>query len=242
MSDAAGSPSASAALAVWVKTPGRSPVKTRLAGTIGTPAAEAFYAHAVHAVEAVVRAAVDLVGAGALTPYWAVAEPEPEAAASWAGFEVVGQGGGGLGERLAQVYDALRARYERVLFIGADAPQLAPSLLADAVRCLTPTAAGGGHDFVLGPAEDGGFYLFGGRRPLPRAVWTEVPYSDPGTLAALAPRLAARGTLTMLPAAFDVDTADELARLGAALRADEAVLLPAQRALSRWISARGGRA
>lgn len=233
----------SAAVAVWVKTPGRSPVKTRLAHGTSTAVAEAFYAHAVRAVEAVVRSAVSALGVDdALTPYWAVAEAEPDAVAAWTGFATVGQGGGGLGERLAHVYDALRVRHERVVFIGADAPQLAPSLLAEAVRCLTPSGAGGGADFVLGPAEDGGFYLFGGRLALPRVVWTEVPYSDPGTLAALAPRLAARGTLATFPEAFDVDTADELARLGVVLAAAEPSLLPAQRALLRWMTAAVGRA
>ena len=235
--------SGSAAVAIWVKTPGRSPVKTRLAATIGTAQAETFYGHAVAAVAAVVRAAVVHLGADALTPYWAVAEPEPDAAASWGGFDTVGQGTGGLGERLAHVYDALRERHARVFFIGADAPQLAPMVIVEAVRCLTRNRVdGGGHgraDFVVGPADDGGFYLFGGRLALPRTVWTEVPYSDAGTLAALAPRLQAHGTLTMLPPAFDVDTAAELAQLGGVLAAARDVLLPEQRTLLAWLVAGG---
>lgn len=230
---------AGAAVAIWVKTPGRSPVKTRLAATIGTAAAEAFYSHAVAAVGAVVRAAVAELGGDLLTPYWAVAEAEPEAAASWPEFGTVGQGAGGLGARLAHVYDALRERHARVLFIGADAPQLAPAVITGAVRCLTGDSGDRGADFVVGPADDGGFYLFGGRRALPRAVWTDVPYSDPGTLAALAPRLMERGTLVTLPSAFDVDTIDELAQLGGVLAADRTVLLPEQRRLLAWLVAGG---
>jgi hypothetical protein len=43
----------SVAIAVWVKTPGFTPAKTRLARDIGTPAAEAFYRLAVDVVRAV---------------------------------------------------------------------------------------------------------------------------------------------------------------------------------------------
>lgn len=229
-----GADGGTAAVAVWVKTPGRSPVKTRLAAAVGRARAEAFYARAVRAVEAVVRAAADALGKGALVPYWAVAEPEPEAAAGWRGFATVAQGGGGLGERQARVYDALRARHARVLFIGTDSPQMPPEILVDAARRLAPGTDG--TDFVVGPAEDGGYYLFGGRLPLPRAVWTEVPYSTPGTLAALRPRLAAHGRVAMLPMLFDVDTVHEFARLGGALAARGTALLPAQRALLEWLA------
>ncbi|MGZ8470613.1 MAG: DUF2064 domain-containing protein [Gemmatirosa sp.] len=156
---------ASAALAVWVKTPGRSPTKTRLAHAIGRAAAEAFYRHAVDAVCEGVEHAVALAP-DLLTPYWAVAEDDPAAWACWTGFAVVPQGAGGLGERLSTVYDALSARHRAVLFIGADAPQLEPASLVAAARALA------GSDFVLGPAADGGFYLFGGRTPLPRDAWT----------------------------------------------------------------------
>ncbi len=231
---------ADAAVAVWVKTPGRSPVKTRLAATVGRARAEAFYRLAVRAVDGVVRAAVDTLG-GTLVPYWAVAEPEPEAAAEWRGFATVGQGAGGLGERQALVYDVLQRRHGCVLFVGTDSPQLDPALLVEAARCLTPGgggvgADGGGASFAVGPAEDGGYYLFGGRRPLPRRVWTEVPYSDPGTLAALRPRLAAYGAVATLPTLFDVDTEAELARLGGALAARGDALLAGQRALLDWLA------
>jgi glycosyltransferase A (GT-A) superfamily protein (DUF2064 family) len=89
---------------------------------------------------------------------------------------------------------------------------------------------------VLGPADDGGFYLFGGRPPLPRDVWTDVTYSAPTTMAELAARLEPRGTVRRLPPAFDVDTVDELRRLRdvVAARGD---LGPARAALRAWLAA-----
>lgn len=209
------------ALAVWVKTPELSPVKTRLAASIGAPAATEFFRLSVRAVEAVVRQPP-----ARFTPHWAVAEAEGLGA--WHGFPAVVQGPGGLGTRLSRVYDALLERHPWVLFIGADAPQITPELLDQAVRLVSA-----GH-WVLGPAEDGGFYLFGGSRPLAREVWESVPYSTATTAQELAARL---GSVQRLPPLFDVDTEAELRRLRAVMQ-NHPALLPAQRALLDWMEHR----
>jgi hypothetical protein len=201
----------------------------------------------VEAVGDVVRAARTMLGEAMLVPWWAVAEAgasgdggdaaTSELADAWRDFPIVAQGAGGLGERQARVYDALLAHHAAAVFIGGDAPQLAPAVLVHAAQqLLAPETSTASADFVVGPAEDGGYYLFGGRRPLPRDVWTAVPYSDPGTLAALRPHLAERGRVATLPPLFDVDTADELARLTDALAAQETALLPTQRALLAWLA------
>ena len=214
----------SGAIAIWVKTPGLSPVKTRLAAGIGGVEAERFHLLAAAAVAAVVRrVATELPGT--LTPYWAVAE---SGATLWRELEVVEQGEGGLGERLSRVYDALLARHAFVLFLGADSPQLSPPLLADAVA---RTQRG---EFVLGPAHDGGFYLFGGARSLPRETWTGVPYSDPATLGTLEGSLRSHGPVARLAPLDDVDTVADLAPLREAL-ARARTLLPEQTALSAWL-------
>jgi glycosyltransferase A (GT-A) superfamily protein (DUF2064 family) len=218
-------PTAAGAAAIFVKTPGLSPVKTRLAASIGRADAERFHTLSAEAVAGVVRRAAG-DRPGTLAPYWAVAE---RGAGGWGGMEVVAQGEGGLGERLSRVYDALLARHRFVLFVGADSPQLSPGALADAAE----RAGRGG--FVLGPAEDGGFYLFGGSRPLPREVWTRVPYSEAGTLEALETELARHGPIERVGTLFDVDTPADLRRLRALLRGDRA-LLPEQAALAAWLA------
>lgn len=218
-------------LAIWVKTPGRTPAKTRLAAATGAAVAEEFYRHTLEAVRELAERAT-AASAGLIAPSWAVAEDDAASLGWWRGFPVVAQGSGGLGERLAHVYDTLLARHTAVLFIGADAPQLAPSVLADAARALVER----GDDFVLGPADDGGFYLFGGRRPLPTTAWTEVAYSAATTRTELAVRLARHGTVRELAPAFDVDTIDELRRLRATL-ATRDDLGPAGAALRDWLLA-----
>ncbi|MDE2249419.1 MAG: DUF2064 domain-containing protein [Xanthomonadaceae bacterium] len=214
-----------AALAIFVKTPGLSPVKTRLAAALGTVDATRFYRLAAAATADVVRSCQP-----ALAPYWAVAESGPAVAAAWDGFAQLEQGAGELGERLDRVYAALQARHGRALLIGADAPQLTPAMLRAARAALDDPAT----PFVLGGASDGGFWLFGGRLPIPKTVWCTVRYSQACTASELRTLLAAHGEVANLPMLTDIDTAASLPALAHAL-ATLADPLPAQRALQDWL-------
>lgn len=213
------------ALAIFVKTPGLSPVKTRLAATLGVAQATHFYRLAAAATAAVAQSCQP-----ALLPYWAVAEAEPEARLAWPEFAHVWQGEGDLGARLHQIYTDLQARHGRVLLIGADAPQLTPALLKRALAALADTTT----PFVLGDAADGGFWLFGGRQPIDRRVWLGVRYSRADTAMQLRGALAASGAMATLSMLSDVDEAADLPLLIQALAA-LAAPLPAQRALHDWL-------
>lgn len=213
------------ALAIFVKTPGLSPVKTRLAATLGAAAATRFHQLAAGATGEVARSCQSQ-----LTPYWAIAEAGPVAAAAWSGFASLHQGDGGLGERLHTVYSRLQARHGRVLLIGADAPQLTAELLRAAIDQLDDDAT----SFVIGNASDGGFWLFGGRAPIPREVWTSVRYSQPRTAADLREQLTPHGGVARVPALADVDIAADLPVLLEALAA-LVEPLPAQRLLHDWL-------
>jgi len=218
----------STALAIFVKTPGLSPVKTRLGAEIGTEAAVRFHRMASAAVAAVARAA-----GASLVPHWAVAEPAALVHPDWTGFPCVAQGEGGLGERMGRVYQALLARHGSVLLVGADSPQMSASLLRGAAAALRGEAP-----FVIGPSEDGGFWLFGGRAPVPNRVWTSVIYSREDTAARFQQALAGEGAVTPMPRLFDADTATELAAVRDALAALVAPL-PEQAALLGWLRGLG---
>lgn len=215
------------ALAIFTKTPGLSPVKTRLAEAIGRDAAEQFHRLAAAATAEVAAACAD-----AVEPCWAVAEDDPRAGAAWPDFPVILQGLGGLGKRLHRVYAELQTRHGAALMIGTDIPQVHPTLIRRAVAALDDPRA----DYVLGPARDGGFWLFGGKRPIAETAWVAVPYSGPDTADALCRNLAGSGKLRRLPALTDVDAAADLAALGSALaRLDSPT--PAQRRLKEWLLA-----
>lgn len=218
----------STALAIFVKTPGLSPIKTRLAQVIGAAAAEEFHRRAAAAVAAVVRAAI--CEGLRLTPYWAIAEAEGSGHPDWTQFPALWQGHGELAERLGHVHDALRAQHSQVVMIGADAPQISGTLLSAALTALHDPAT----PFTLGRARDGGFWLFGSRADIPRQVWRSVRYSDSRTAEQLSAALGACGNIAYLSELTDVDTVDDLPHLKSELAALIAPL-PEQDEVGAWI-------
>ncbi len=78
----------------------------------------------------------------------------------------VPQGDGDLGDRLTRAF--YLAPLGRVIFVGSDMPELCPADIYAASRQLLR------HDAVFGPADDGGFWLFG----LNKRCGTEPPFYD----------------------------------------------------------------
>jgi glycosyltransferase A (GT-A) superfamily protein (DUF2064 family) len=111
------------------------------------------------------------------------------------GFDIVPQCGGGLDERLAGAFAAVRGP---ALLIGMDTPQLTPGLLLVDWEVA---------DAWFGPAADGGFWGLGLRIPDP-ALIRGVPMSTADTGARQRARLHAAGLrVADLPLLRDVDTA-----------------------------------
>ena len=78
---------------------------------------------------------------------------------------------------------------------------------------------------VIGPAEDGGYYLIALAKPAP-ALFADVPWGGAGVLEATRARAERLGLRThLLAPTFDVDDARDLARLRE-LIAGGAVALP----------------
>ena len=78
------------------------------------------------------------------------------------GLSYVPQGEGDLGLRLERAFDeAFNQGDERVVLIGSDCPALTGRIVDEALAGLNEK------DLVLGPAQDGGYYLIGLRQPAP---------------------------------------------------------------------------
>lgn len=213
------------ALAIMVKTPGRSPVKTRMAVECGNLFAQCWYRRAAAAVAAVAQETQARHGIAAC---WAVAEAD--AAGAWPGLAVVAQGEGDLGARMSNVHAQLVAAHGYGVLLGADTPQLTPALLGEAVAWL-------GHAeprLVMGPAADGGFWLLGANRVLPPALWTSVRYSAATTARDLHATMQDCGEWCTLAMLRDVDRADDLPAVLDALY-DLPEPLPEQCALAAWM-------
>jgi hypothetical protein len=198
----------SAAIAVFVKTPGLSPIKTRLADGLGTGMNEEFYRLSVAAVEATVAEAARATGA---CPYWAVAEEGGFSHPMWQRFSRIAQGEGSLGNRLYKVFSELRDQYEAVVVIGADAPQLTSTVLEVALHKLSDRRSDITH--VLGRCRDGGFYLVGSKSTLSPATWLEIAYSTETAADNLAANLGLFGEILELGRLVDVDVAENLISL-----------------------------
>ena len=118
-------------------------------------------------------------------------------------FVVVPQRRGGFGQRLAGAIDDAWGRTEcPVLLIGMDTPQVTVADLGRAAAGLLSP----GVDAVLGPADDGGYWLIGLRRPEP-GVFEDVPMSTDHTASDQRIRLGSLGlACTVIHGLQDVDT------------------------------------
>jgi len=216
-----------AAVAIFVKTPDLSPVKTRLAKTIGKNAALTFYDLGVRAITETLTL-VQNKSRHTIHPYWAVAEEQGLTDERWLGFGRLAQPEGGLGERLAQIYTHLQKVHGHVMLIGADSPQITTELIENAQQILNKK-----NNFVIGPSRDGGFYLFGGSVPLAQEIWCAISFSQNTTCADLVKKIRPYGEVVFLPLLTDVDVFEDLKYLNQELQKIKTT--PAQNAVRQHV-------
>lgn len=123
-------------------------------------------------------------------------------------FALLPQRGDNLGARLDNALThCLMDGYPKAVIMDSDSPTLPAAYLSQAFTALDEA------DVVLGPCEDGGYYLIGLNRPMPRLL-REVQMSTPHVIRDTLDLAAEEGlTVTQLPLWYDVDTAVELERL-----------------------------
>jgi hypothetical protein len=191
-----------ALLLVLLRPPVLGRVKTRLAKGIGEEQALAVYQRLMsHTLD--VAAPLPCAKAA----WWSEEPLLPDPAAAL-GFAVRIQANGDLGERMAQAFaEGFSKGHTPVLIIGTDCPGISTALLTQAIDALNE------HDAVLGPANDGGYYLLGLREPLP-ALFTNKQWSTSSVLAATVAELEHHGLRCyLLPELVDVDTLEDLQKV-----------------------------
>ncbi|MDT8448976.1 MAG: DUF2064 domain-containing protein [Wenzhouxiangellaceae bacterium] len=224
MSSANPNPAPACAVAIFVKTPGHSPIKTRLAAVLGRETAEDWHRRAAACV-------AEVGGAAGLPIYWAVAEAGGLDHPLWRNLPRIGQPEGSLGLRMAGVHTALVRRHGSAILVGADLPQLEPHHLRFAADWLTGEASRS----VLGPAHDGGFWLFGANHAIDAGTWDSVRYSRSDTAREFLRSVDTECAWEMLEPLTDLDEPDDLGRVLAELRAINEPL-PCQRRLIDWLA------
>lgn len=212
------------AIAIFVKTPGLSPIKTRLAQSIGQVQAEQWHALAALAVaEVAMRSEIGPV-------YFAIAEPEGLHHPLWSHYQRLVQPEGGLGQRMAEIHQRLVERHGAALLLGADTPQIAIEELITAEHWLSEPSP----RQIIGPAADGGFWTHGANSVIATNHWAEVKYSLPSTRSDFQRAMDGFGEWYELPQKTDVDEAKDL------ITAREELLTiseksPKQEELLRWL-------
>ena len=187
-------------------------VKTRLIPALGADAAAALHAALLdrtlrtveaHSLETGIDVEVRFTGGNAVSvDRYRNGQTASDRTAIWRE-----QHGTDLGDRLhGAIHAASGEGAQAVVVIGTDCPDLSPEVLRSAWKSLEQT------DVVLGPAEDGGYYLIGVKEPDPR-LFTGIDWGTERVREQTLARCLESGrTVTQLSLLGDVDEAEDLIR------------------------------
>jgi rSAM/selenodomain-associated transferase 1 len=210
-------------LLVFTKPATEGRVKTRLIGDLTPRQATDLHAAFLDDLLARLRPGhFDLRLAWALDPH----EPIPSGP-----FPGLRQSGGDLGERLYQALTAAAAEAPAVAALGSDHPTLPLAIVHRAFEAVES-----GVPVVLGPADDGGYYLIAlaAGAVAPR-LFAGIPWSTERVLGETLARCDELGlACELLPGASDVDTPRDLERLASRMAADDLGCPRTRELLAGW--------
>jgi rSAM/selenodomain-associated transferase 1 len=194
-------------LLVFARLPERGKVKTRLARDLGDERALAVY-------EAMLRDLLANVGTSAedleIEIVWAPTEAANGETLrnAFGDYLLAMQTGDSLGDRLSMAFSErfFFHRTQKVVAIGVDEPALTRELVGHAVGLLESC------DWVLGPAQDGGYYLIGCRAAaFESAIFADIDWSSERVLAQTIAKIRQwQTTVALLPLRRDIDLVDDL--------------------------------
>jgi len=187
-------------ICIFAKPPRPGYAKTRLAPAVGVDGAaalaEAFLQDTWSAIRSLPWARVVVASTAPMPSPLHGAPPQV-----WL------QGEGDLGARLERILQRALEGSESAIAIGADSPGLPLRLLEQAHGELREA------DAVIGPCEDGGFYLLG-MRQLPPGLLAGISWSEANTFEQVVARLRSAGLrAAVLDPWFDVDRPEDLVKL-----------------------------
>ena len=195
------------ALIVFARFPEPGRTKTRLIPLVGPERAVEAYRRVAEETARQVRR---LERPGLERIVWIEPGSRMPEASRWLGpsFRYRPQPAGDLGVRLSAAFgEAFREGDEHVVAIGTDCPGLGAPLLDRAFDVVASGKA------VLGPSEDGGYYLIGLPRPSPN-VFREIPWSTSEVFRVTRGRLEGDGAeVAILETLRDLDTPDDFTAL-----------------------------
>ena len=122
-------------------------------------------------------------------------------------ISLITQKGKNLGGRMFNAMKCLFEKgYERVLLIGIDSPDLPLSFIVDAFKKLEY------YELVIGPSEDGGYYLIGLTKPI-KYLFTNIHWGSSNVLNETIYKAEySRISYFLLPRWYDIDNLNNLLR------------------------------
>jgi rSAM/selenodomain-associated transferase 1 len=198
------------ALAVMTKAPQAGRVKTRLTPPLSPEEAAALNVCFLCDTAAAIAQTADGERAQGIGVYTPVGAEAAYADVLPTDFALVPQRGEAFGERLAAATgDLLRLGFASLCLIDSDSPTVPPHTFARATEYLSDKQ----DSVVLGPSDDGGYYLIGLKK-LHRPLFERIDWS---TDRVLEQTIAAAGAIGLpvhlLPTWYDVDDRATLTRL-----------------------------
>lgn len=190
------------ALLIFIRNPELGKVKTRLAGDLGNEEALRIYNRLLEHTRKVAQS----VPVERFLFYSNFVDQQD----NWPvkDFRKALQPSGDLGDRMQQAFEQALASCDRAVIVGSDCPGLTQDILQTAFDQLDT------HDFVIGPAMDGGYYLLGMKRLTPD-LFQNMTWSTDQVFRETTDRMAARGgTYYQLPTLSDIDYAEDWEKYG----------------------------
>lgn len=190
-------------LLIFIKNPELGKAKTRLAQSVGPERALEIY----QALLGHTRQLAQAVDAQRMLFYSAFVDQQDQ----WpnSDFAKYLQASGGLGERMSAAFAQAFAETDGpVLIIGSDCAQLTPAIVQQGINALET------HDFVIGPAEDGGYYLLGMKAFHPE-VFQDIAWSTEEVLPQTLEIIKTKDwSHSLLPVLSDIDYEEDWEKHG----------------------------
>ncbi len=188
------------ALIIFVKNPLPGTVKTRLAASVGVDKAHEVY---LHLLEHTRNVACQFEGSRHLYYASEVTNNDEWSASE---FHKHVQSTGDLGTRMQSAFEEVLSTKAKAVIIGSDCPSLELKHIEQALNALED------HDVVIGPSEDGGYYLLGMKQLQP-VLFQDKQWSTDRLLEETINSMQSNGlSYLLLDTLNDIDTIEDLER------------------------------
>lgn len=184
---------------VFIKNPEAGNVKTRLAASVGNEEALQVYLRLLNYTIEVSK------NLNADKQVWYSSFIDKNDNIPGSRFQKKVQSGSDLGERMTFAFEkAFGESYKKVVIIGSDCPGITVQLLEKAYSTLESK------DLVVGPSEDGGYYLLGMNAFYPE-LFSGIKWSTGQVLSqSLSVARKIKLDVHKLPVLNDIDTEEDL--------------------------------